>query len=155
MNPHKDNKMKEAVDADSLRAKTKYGHLPKNFLPRHRVIDRKYFDSGDFALQKAGKADNLDTGIVGTEHPVPEKIPHLSSPVGAAANGGASVGGLGNPLLAPHHMHQAHQAGSPVKESSFLHRETSADDVVQQQQGPGDGKQGSENAQAAGIPIRR
>lgn len=74
-----------------------------------------------------------------------------------AANGGAGSisggGGLhGTPLLAPHHVHQALQAGSPVKESSFLNRETSADDV----QGGGQGDvQGSENAEAAGIPIRR
>jgi len=67
--------------------------------------------------------------------------------------GGGGGLGMGTPLLAPHHVHQAHQAGSPVKESSFLNRETSADDVVQQQ-GHGDVK-GNENAEAAGIPIRR
>lgn len=101
---------------------------------------------------------------------MPENIPHLSSPAGSATtNGGgggssSSVGsgglpgtgpgggGLGAPLLAPHHVHQAHQAhqaGSPVKESSFLNRETSADDLE------GKGSKGSENAEAAGIPIRR
>jgi hypothetical protein len=136
-----------------------YGKLPSksDHFAKH-LKERKYFDSGDYALSKAGKADSVDTGSVGSEHPVPENIPHLSSPVGAAAggsNGSGSVGslggagGMGTPLLAPHHGHSAHQAGSPVKESSFLNRETSADDV--------DGKKekGSENAEAAGIPIRR
>ena len=76
-------------------------------------------------MSKAGKGDGVDTGTVGSQHPVPENIPHLSSPVGSAALGPGSPNGL--------HLH-AHQmgnlqAGSPVKESSFLHRETSADDA--------------------------
>jgi hypothetical protein len=74
-------------------------------------------------MSKAGKGDSVDTGAVGSQHPVPENIPHLSSPV-SGPNGIGSV-------LHPHHHHQHHpglQAGSPVKESSFLHRETSAED---------------------------
>jgi hypothetical protein len=132
-----------------------YGKLPSrsDHFAKH-LKERKYFDSGDYALSKAGKADSVDTGSVGSEHPVPENIPHLSSPVGGANGGGGGMGaGLGTPLLAPHHVHQAHQAGSPVKESSFLNRETSADDVKGgEQQGK---EKGSDNAEAAGIPIRR
>ncbi|PHH70634.1 hypothetical protein CDD82_7006 [Ophiocordyceps australis] len=70
-------------------------------------------------MSKAGKGDGVDAGAVGSQHPVPENIPHLSSPM----NGGAS---------APKHAHHGStagiQAGSPVKESSFLHRQTSAED---------------------------
>ncbi|KAF8971957.1 hypothetical protein BGZ46_010226 [Entomortierella lignicola] len=48
----------------------KYGSLPiytKNLLGHQR----KYFDSGDYALSKAGKE-----ATVGSEHPQPENIPH-------------------------------------------------------------------------------
>ena len=77
-------------------------------------------------MSKAGKGDGVDTGTVGSEHPVPENIPHLASPAAALALGPGSPNGL--------HLHALHgpgalQAGSPVKESSFLHRETSADEV--------------------------
>ncbi|KAJ9137802.1 hypothetical protein NKR19_g8068 [Coniochaeta hoffmannii] len=162
MNPHQKNKIDvSSLSPEEQRLFRLYGKLPSrsDHFAKH-LKERKYFDSGDYALSKAGKADSVDTGSVGSEHPVPENIPHLSSPVGAANGGGGGVvgggigAGLGTPLLAPHHVHQAHQAGSPVKESSFLHRETSADgDVVGGEAGRKE--KGSENAEAAGIPIRR
>ncbi|KAF7291715.1 mRNA stability protein [Mycena chlorophos] len=44
----------------------------------HRHQDRKYFDSGDYALSKAGVAPQ---NAVGTAIPNPENIPHaLASP---------------------------------------------------------------------------
>ncbi|ORX66723.1 hypothetical protein DL89DRAFT_218884, partial [Linderina pennispora] len=51
----------------------KYGRLPtnKNVLTQ-RVKERKYFDSGDYALSKAGKTEQT----VGEKHPSPESIPH-------------------------------------------------------------------------------
>ena len=55
---------------------------------------------------------------------MPENIPHLSSPVSAtnSGNGNSLIqSGLPGPP-------GPNKAGSPVKESSFLHRETSADD---------------------------
>ncbi|KAJ8501928.1 hypothetical protein ONZ51_g294 [Trametes cubensis] len=68
-----------------------YGKLPthKNVLtkmqkvayagvPRRVVrLERKYFDSGDYALSKAGKAPQ---NTVGTAIPSPENIPHATSP---------------------------------------------------------------------------
>jgi hypothetical protein len=148
---------KQSLSPEEQRLFRLYGKLPSrsDHFAKH-LKERKYFDSGDYALSKAGKADSVDAGSVGSEHPVPENIPHLSSPVGSAANGSGvgsmgGAGGLGTPLLAPHHVHQAHQAGSPVKESSFLNRETSADDVKQAMQED----KGGEHAEAAGIPIRR
>ncbi|KAF9257523.1 Endosulfine-domain-containing protein [Marasmius fiardii PR-910] len=56
----------------------KYGKLPthKNVLTKMQK-DRKYFDSGDYALSKAGVAPQ---SIVGTAIPNPENIPHASSP---------------------------------------------------------------------------
>jgi hypothetical protein len=86
--------------------------------------ERKYFDSGDYALSKAGKASSVDTGSVGSQHPLPENIPHLSSP----GVGNASQGGSGNGNI---HLGSSAglQSGSPVKESSFLNRETSVDEM--------------------------
>jgi hypothetical protein len=55
-----------------------YGHLPTP--PRrfaaHLKSERKYFDSGDYALSKAGRGDGVDLGAVGVLHPAPEMIPH-------------------------------------------------------------------------------
>merc|ERR1712007_281961 len=61
----------------------KYGKLPthKNVLMKMQK-DRKYFDSGDYALSKAGKAPQ---STVGTAIPNPENIPHASTPT--APNG--------------------------------------------------------------------
>jgi len=58
-----------------------YGKLPthKNILTKMQK-DRKYFDSGDYALSKAGVAPQT---TVGTAIPNPENIPHASSPPGS------------------------------------------------------------------------
>ncbi|ORY64928.1 uncharacterized protein BCR38DRAFT_322004, partial [Pseudomassariella vexata] len=95
-----------------------------------RLKTRTYFDSGDYALAKAGKGDGVDAGAVGSQHPVPEDIPHLNSPSNSHVPG-SNVPGANNSQqqLPQHHSSMIQQAGSPVKESSFLHRETSADDA--------------------------
>ncbi|KAI6147357.1 Endosulfine-domain-containing protein [Pisolithus tinctorius] len=56
-----------------------YGKLPshKNVLTKMQKDHRKYFDSGDYALSKAGK---VAQNTVGTAIPSPENIPHASSP---------------------------------------------------------------------------
>ncbi|KAJ3138203.1 hypothetical protein HK100_012810 [Physocladia obscura] len=54
----------------------KYGKLPlkkKDLLGKRLNGDRKYFDSGDYALSQAGKTNPKD---VGSQHPSPERIPH-------------------------------------------------------------------------------
>ena len=73
--------------------------------------ERKYFDSGDYALSKAGKASDAGVTTVGSQHPNPENIPHLASPV---PNGSNAPGGNGN-------AGSAHPGTSvsPVKESRF------------------------------------
>ncbi|KIM25786.1 hypothetical protein M408DRAFT_50549, partial [Serendipita vermifera MAFF 305830] len=55
-----------------------YGKLPthKNVLTKVQK-DRKYFDSGDYALSKAGVAPQ---STVGTAIPSPDSIPHASPP---------------------------------------------------------------------------
>ncbi|KAF9923084.1 hypothetical protein FBU30_006799 [Linnemannia zychae] len=60
----------DALAEQSNKLQKKYGNLPvftKNLLGHQR----KYFDSGDYALSKAGKE-----ATVGSEHPQPENIPH-------------------------------------------------------------------------------
>ncbi|ORX83161.1 hypothetical protein BCR32DRAFT_202087, partial [Anaeromyces robustus] len=54
----------------------KYGRLPpkkKDFLNNRLKGERKYFDSGDYALSKAGVSNPRD---VGSQIPSPERIPH-------------------------------------------------------------------------------
>jgi len=94
-----------------------YGKLPtkKNVLG-NKFKDRKFFDSGDYVLSRAGK-DN-DPGVqVGQQHPTPDNIPHnlTSHPGGAttipsfsSGSNGSSKGQIGS------------LSGSPVKEPSLL-----------------------------------
>ncbi|KFY16614.1 hypothetical protein V492_01212 [Pseudogymnoascus sp. VKM F-4246] len=155
MNPHQKNKVDIAsLTPDEQRLFRLYGKLPSkaDHLAK-QLKDRKYFDSGDYALSKAGKASSVDTGSVGSEHPLPENIPHLTSPGVSGVNGGS---GNGNVQMG---VAGGLASGSPVKESSFLNRETSVDDA--------EGKEGKENvprgpsksvsppAVGEGIPIRR
>jgi len=92
-----------------------YGKLPthKNILTKVQK-DRKYFDSGDYALSKAGVGPQ---NAVGTAIPNPENIPHASS----------------------HNTHQnlstspaSNTATSPVRESGLAQSETLPDDPEQQ-----------------------
>ncbi|KAI4597519.1 hypothetical protein LQW54_011352 [Pestalotiopsis sp. IQ-011] len=148
MNPLQKNKIDiKSLSPDEQRLFRLYGKLPSksDHFAKH-LKDRKYFDSGDYAMSKAGKGDSVDTGSVGSQHPVPENIPHLSSPNGANSNSGI-------PLLPSHHNSisgaSGGQSASPIKESSFLNRETSADDAEEKT---------SDEAKAQedqGIPIRR
>jgi len=121
MNPHQKNKVDiSQLSADEQRLFRLYGKLPnKKDLLQNKLRERKYFDSGDYALSKAGKASDIGVTQVGREHPVPENIPHnTTSPHGSNA-----------PNLPQPGQNHNHNQGSPVKESSFLHRETSADDA--------------------------
>ena len=121
-------------------------------------------------MSKAGKGDGVDAGAVGSQHPVPENIPHLSSPIqnaSASSPGGSgsgsisgaasgSLGGSGSSGSLPKHGHHGSipgiQAGSPIKESSFLNRETSVDDQE-------DDKDATKSPEplggGEGLPIRR
>ncbi|KAK1239677.1 hypothetical protein MKX07_001131 [Trichoderma sp. CBMAI-0711] len=139
MNPHQKNKVDiNSLTPDEQRLFRLYGKLPSrsDHFAKH-LKDRKYFDSGDYAMSKAGKGDGVDAGAVGSQHPVPENIPHLTSPT----NGGPN---------APGHAHRGSvpgiQAGSPVKEGSFLNRETSAEGEVKLS---GDDKKGEQEADDA------
>ncbi|KAI0095341.1 Endosulfine-domain-containing protein [Daldinia grandis] len=163
MNPHQKNKVDvKSLTPDEQRLFRLYGKLPSksDHFAKH-LKERKYFDSGDYAMSKAGKGDSVDTGSVGSQHPVPENIPHLTSPNGQ--NGGSAVAHQHHPSLHAHTSQQVTSTGSPIKESSFLNRETSADE--NDAAGNGDKENSANNAEATataangdaakGIPIRR
>lgn len=85
-----------------------YGKLPthKNVLTKMQK-ERKYFDSGDYALSKAGVAPQ---NSVGTAIPNPENIPHATSP----------PTGHQQPLsISPTNHGISASSPSPIKESSF------------------------------------
>ncbi|KAK3328739.1 hypothetical protein B0H66DRAFT_539267 [Apodospora peruviana] len=46
------------------------------FAKKHLHKERKYFDSGDYALSKAGRGVDPLSGGIGSLHPVPQNIPH-------------------------------------------------------------------------------
>lgn len=107
-------------------------------------------------MSKAGKGDGVDAGAVGSQHPVPENIPHLSSPIGGPGSVPKHLGAIPGGI----------QAGSPVKESSFLNRETTLDgQQTPEASGPAATEQPETRAAStasdeplsggAGIPIRR
>ncbi|KZF25706.1 Endosulfine-domain-containing protein [Xylona heveae TC161] len=121
MNPHQKNKIDiSSLSEEEQRLFRLYGKLPnRNDLLQNKLKERKYFDSGDYALSKAGKATDVGVTSIGSQHPSPETIPHLAPSPGPHGNGN----GNGQ----PGHSHSM-QNGSPVKESSFLHRGQSIDD---------------------------
>ncbi|KAJ4365145.1 hypothetical protein N0V83_008763 [Neocucurbitaria cava] len=77
MNPHQQNKVDiSKMSPDEARLFRLYGKLPnKKDLLQNKLKERKYFDSGDYALSKAGKASDVGVTQVGREHPNPDKIP--------------------------------------------------------------------------------
>ncbi|KAF2690750.1 Endosulfine-domain-containing protein [Lentithecium fluviatile CBS 122367] len=113
MNPHQQNKVDiSKMSPDEARLFRLYGKLPnKKDLLQNKFKERKYFDSGDYALSKAGKVSDIGVTQIGREHPVPEKIPHIAPPTHSGQGQNSQEKG--------------HSSGSPVKEHTFLHRETS------------------------------
>ncbi|KAI4229382.1 MAG: hypothetical protein L6R36_000923 [Xanthoria steineri] len=134
MNPHQKNK----VDVNSMNEEEQklfrlYGKLPnKKDLLQNKLKERKYFDSGDYALSKAGKASEGGVTSIGSQHPLPENIPHLTSPVPTNGHSNGSNGHSGS-ISHSGSMNSGSaipggQSGSPVKEASFLHRGMSVDE---------------------------
>ncbi|KAK1908693.1 hypothetical protein P3342_009544 [Pyrenophora teres f. teres] len=80
MNPHQQNKVDiSKMSEQEAKLFRLYGKLPnKKDLLQNKLKERKYFDSGDYALSKAGKAGDVGVTQVGREHPNPEKIPHIA-----------------------------------------------------------------------------
>ena len=99
-------------------------------------------------MSKAGKASEGGVTSIGSQHPLPENIPHLTTlgPNGNA-NGANGVANGGNIPGA--------SSGSPVKESSFLHRETSVDEPSVISPKSPESKGISSSPPKEGVPIRR
>ncbi|KAJ1799635.1 hypothetical protein LPJ77_006272 [Coemansia sp. RSA 2523] len=93
--PSSKPKATPAMDNDALAKK--YGRAPGNALiARNRLKERKYFDSGDYAMNKAGKG-GMES--VGKEHPSPDAIPHHVPNEVPAGTAPAVPGKALNPLL--------------------------------------------------------
>jgi len=62
-----------------------YGKLPsKKDILSNKLKERKYFDSGDYALSKAGRTSDVGVTQIGSKHPLPENIPHSQHTTGSA-----------------------------------------------------------------------
>lgn len=105
MLPHQKNKVDiSSLSEDEQRLFRLYGKLPsKKDILSNKLKERKYFDSGDYALSKAGKASDVGVTTIGSKHPLPENIPHSHNPTGTPTTTGgsaASPGKEGSPTLA-------------------------------------------------------
>ncbi|KAL7009048.1 hypothetical protein EMMF5_001245 [Cystobasidiomycetes sp. EMM_F5] len=69
-----------------------YGKLPSRPVARNQ--ERKYFDSGDHALAKAGK---VSMSSLGKERPTPDAIPHASPTPVSSVTSPTSATGSGSP----------------------------------------------------------
>ncbi|EEH06018.1 conserved hypothetical protein [Histoplasma capsulatum G186AR] len=140
MNPHQQNKIDiNSLSPDEQRLFRLYGKMPtKKDLLQNKLKERKYFDSGDYALSKAGKASDVGVTSIGSRHPLPENIPHLTAASPPQNSNIPSPFGNGqHSSLQPHgvsnNSFHTSVSRSPIKESSFLNRETSFDDEPEQQ----------------------
>ncbi|KAG7100587.1 mRNA stability protein like [Verticillium longisporum] len=68
------------------RLRRMYGKLPTRTDLLHHQLERKYFDSGDFALTAAHKASNIGNIQSGKKHPLVENISRPSAPVPSCSN---------------------------------------------------------------------
>ncbi|CAI7594169.1 hypothetical protein PCG10_009368 [Penicillium crustosum] len=170
MNPHQQNKVDiNSLSPEEQRLLRLYGKMPtKKDVLQNKLKERKYFDSGDYALSKAGKASDVGVTNIGSRHPVPENIPHLTS-TSPGANNSASNGSVSSQggqqipgSISGHPGSIGFQSRSPIKEGgSYLHRGTS---ISEGEAGSGlasgsvQGEQElsvSPPAAREGVPIRR
>lgn len=116
--------------------------------------ERKYFDSGDYALSKAGKASDIGVTQIGREHPVPENIPHSSTSPANGHHGSISSASPGTVLAG-----LLGRGGSPVKEGgSYLQKQTSASDIEAEDGAPISEEtleEGSEHARQKPVLISK
>jgi hypothetical protein len=88
LNPARRNKIDlSQLSPEELNAFRKYGKLPNRPIPRNKIEERKYFDSGDYELQKAGRS----VASVGLQHPSPEQIPHSTTPAATTNSSSATI----------------------------------------------------------------
>ncbi|KIX00689.1 uncharacterized protein Z518_09754 [Rhinocladiella mackenziei CBS 650.93] len=79
--------LNKPVTEHERRVYARFGSLPKqNILLRSQVKERKFFDSGDFAISQATNDSVTGHPQTGKQHPASNEIPHLSSPVPSDSN---------------------------------------------------------------------
>jgi hypothetical protein len=113
-------------------------------------------------LSKAGKASDVGVTNIGSRHPVPENIPHLTATSPGANNSsnngnGGGVNGQGHSIpgsISGHPGSIGFQSRSPVKEASFLHRGTSADDSDKPEDSVSNDQAGGEESSISPPPVR-
>lgn len=101
MLPHQRNKVDiSKLSPSEQQAFRLYGKLPSRAVAKSQPPERKYFDSGDWQLAKAGKQSHES---VGKERPTPEDIPHASPSLigsgGCASSAGSASSGGSPPSL--------------------------------------------------------
>ncbi|KAL7419554.1 hypothetical protein Q5752_005465 [Cryptotrichosporon argae] len=95
MNPHKLNKVDiSGLNEQEQKAFKLYGKMPAKNLLSKMQKERKYFDSGDYMMSKAGVSPPQP---LGTAIPTPEGVPHASPPSAPAAGVLASSPGATSP----------------------------------------------------------
>ncbi|KAJ5129230.1 Endosulphine [Penicillium bovifimosum] len=170
MNPHQQNKVDiNSLSPEEQRLLRLYGKMPtKKDLLQNKLKERKYFDSGDYALSKAGKASDVGVTNIGSRHPVPENIPHLTStsPGANTSSNNGSISSQGGQQLpgsvSGHPGSVGFQSRSPIKEGgSFLHRGSSASEGETGSGLASGSAQGEQELSVSpppareGVPIRR
>lgn len=103
MLPHQRNKVNlSSLNPDEERLLRMYGKLPsKQDILNKKLKERKYFDSGDYALSKAGKASDVGVTNIGSQHPLPENIPHIHN----TPQPGSKDAVVGSPIKEASHPH--------------------------------------------------
>lgn len=165
MNPHQANKVDiSSLSPDEQRLLRLYGKVPtKKDLLQNKLKERKYFDSGDYALSKAGKASDVGVTSIGSRHPVPENIPHLTATSPGANNPSngtnAHIGGPGSatvtsqPIPGTISGHPGsigfQSRSSPVKEGSFVQRKSSLNHDSQNDEDNADDAAGEDRGRQA------
>jgi len=127
MIPARQNKIDvSSLSEEDQKVFQRYGKLPsKRDILGQKLKERKYFDSGDYALSKAGKASDVGVTTIGLKHPLPENIPHSHNAAGTPSSSSSGV---------------------PVKESPLLHSSSDA--------GTQEPKEGDEQlANATAVPT--
>jgi len=98
-----------------------YGKLPTNkpvMKTMAKKSDRQYFDSGDYAMSKAGVAPQ---SALGTAIPSPENIPHSSpNPAKAPSTDPLSISPPGTSIVIPAPKHSPPAQPSPIKDNVIV-----------------------------------
>lgn len=116
MNPHKMNKIDVSqMSEEDQKAFKMFGRLPQKNLLSKMQKDRKYFDSGDYMMSKAGVQS---AQAPGTAIPTPEGLPHAFSPTANTSPALAPTGSHADSVSGNAHGSAASAAASPVSSPS-------------------------------------